>query len=276
MCDDGDGFLSSDDVRLGYIKPFGTTWKKVSYANVDGLAVFEGCILLGTTEDLEKSKTLIETKLKSMPKLLKDPKIKLQGVAIKGQQFRWPGRLIPFVLPNDFPNPKRVTDAIAHWHSKTKIRFIPRNTQNDYVHFKAAELGCASIVGRKMGMQELVLRSGCTTGHIIHELGHTVGLWHEQSRADRNNFVEVDLRQIDQNKAHNFDQHIQDGIDIGDYDFGSIMHYPPGAFSVTGNPSITPKVPLPPGVVMGQRNGLSAGDIATVEALYKGIAPANV
>ena len=276
MCDDGDGFLTSDTVKEGYIKPFGKAWKKVTYADVGGVAVFEGCILLGSTEEIEANNLTIEAKLKTMPDLLKNPKIKLMGSAIKGQQFRWPGRVIPFVLPAGFPNPKRVTDAIAHWHSKTSIRFIPRTSENDFVLFKVVDNGCASIVGRKKGMQELVLRSGCTTGHIIHELGHAVGLWHEQSRADRNDFVTVDLRQIDQNKAHNFDQHIQDGIDIGTYDFGSIMHYPPGAFSVTGNPSITPKVPLPPGVVMGQRDGLSAGDIATVEELYKGMLPAHV
>jgi hypothetical protein len=275
MCEDGDGFLSSDDVREGYIRPFGQVWKKVSYANVNGQAVFEGCILLGSTDELTTSKKAFETKLKSMPKLLSDPKIKLQGSAIKGDQKRWLGRVIPYHLPSDFPDPARIIDAIAHWHSKTTIRFVPRTDQNDFILFQATEQGCASIVGRKMGMQELVLRSGCTRGHIIHELGHAVGLWHEQSRSDRDRFITVDLRQIDQNKAHNFDQHIIDGIDIGPYDFGSIMHYPPNAFSVTGNPSITPKTALPPGVVMGQRDGLSAGDIATVELLYKGIAPAH-
>jgi hypothetical protein len=66
---------------------------------------------------------------------------------------------------------------------------------------------------------------------------------------------------------HNFNQHITDGDDVGAYDFGSIMHYPRDAFSVDGSDTITPIPALPPGVVMGQRNGLSAGDIAAARVL---------
>ena len=66
---------------------------------------------------------------------------------------------------------------------------------------------------------------------------------------------------------HNFNQHITDGDDVGAYDFGSIMHYPRNAFSVNGTDTITPLAALPPGVVIGQRTGLSAGDIAAAHTL---------
>src|SRR4029077_7940111 len=64
-----------------------------------------------------------------------------------------------------------------------------------------------------------------------------------------------------------FDQHITDGDDIGAYDFGSIMHYPRNAFSIDGSDTITPIVAVPPGVTIGQRNALSAGDIAAANTL---------
>jgi hypothetical protein len=63
---------------------------------------------------------------------------------------------------------------------------------------------------------------------------------------------------------HNFDQHIVDGDDIGPYDYGSIMHYPATAFSRNGQPTIVAKNGAP----IGQREGLSAGDIAAMQALY--------
>lgn len=275
MCEDGEHYLVSDDIRRGYFKPSGHPWKEVRYANVDGLAVFEGCIILGETEALEKALPDIEKAIAAMPLLLEQANLRIQGVAIKGQQYRWKNRTIPYVLPADIPQPERVTNAIAHWHAHTSIRFVPRTTQEDYVVFTHVTNGCASVVGRQGGPQQLVLRDSCQVGNIIHELGHTVGLWHEQSRADRSQFVDILTDNIIAGKELNFDQHIADGIDLGTYDFGSIMHYPATAFGNGGQETIKPKVPLPAGVVMGQRTALSAGDIAAVEKLYAGVPAPN-
>lgn len=273
MCEDGEHYLQSDDIRYGYVKPIGQPWKKLTYANVDGLAVFEGCIILGETETLEASLPHIEQQIEAMPALLTEPSLAVQGSAIKGAQHRWKNRTIPYHVPTEIPDQKRIADAIAHWHSHTTIRFVPRTTEPDYVLFVRVSNGCASVVGRSSsgGAQQMVIRDQCGTGNIIHELGHAIGLWHEQSRGDRNKYVTIVGDNISADKILNFDQHISDGIDLGDYDFGSIMHYPASAFSVNGLDTIVPKVPLPAGVVMGQRTALSAGDIAAVEKLYEGM-----
>jgi hypothetical protein len=65
--------------------------------------------------------------------------------------------------------------------------------------------------------------------------------------------------------AAQFNQHITDGDDLGGYDYGSIMHYPRTAFSRNGLDTI---VPTNATAVIGQRNGLSADDIAGVQILY--------
>jgi len=100
-----------------------------------------------------------------------------------------------------------------------------------------------------------------------------VGLWHEQSREDRDTFVTVNWANIDPPQKHNFDQQITDGDDVGPYDYGSIMHYGPTAFSINGQATITPTQALPAGVVMGQRSGLSAGDRAAVRFMYPALEP---
>jgi hypothetical protein len=273
MCEDGEHYLQSDDIRYGYVKPIGQPWKKLTYANVDGLAVFEGCIILGETEVLEASLPHIEQQIEAMPALLTEPSLAVQGSAIKGAQYRWKNRTIPYHVPPEIPDQKRITDAINHWHSHTTIRFVPRTNEPDYVLFVRVTNGCASVVGRsaKGGAQQMVIRDQCSSGNIIHELGHAIGLWHEQSRGDRDKYVTIVGDNIAADRIMNFDQHIADGIDLGGYDFGSIMHYPASAFSVNGADTIVPKVPLPAGVVMGQRTALSAGDIAAVEKLYEGM-----
>ena len=55
---------------------------------------------------------------------------------------------------------------------------------------------CFSTVGRtfwKSGFQKLSLSNLCQKhiGTIIHELLHTLGFWHEQSREDRDDYVEI-------------------------------------------------------------------------------------
>ena len=80
-----------------------------------------------------------------------------------------------------------------------------------------------------------------TVGNAIHEIGHTVGLWHEQSRSDRDQFVKINYQNIVPGMEFNFDQQISDGDDRGHYDYDSIMHYPTWAFSKNNQPTIVAK-----------------------------------
>ena len=67
---------------------------------------------------------------------------------------------------------------------------------------------CCSNVGRVGGAQTLVLGSGCGVfGIVLHEIGHAIGFWHEQSRPDRDDFVEVLINNIFPKRRHNFKKH---------------------------------------------------------------------
>jgi hypothetical protein len=166
------------------------------------------------------------------------------------------------------PNPEHVISAIDHWNtSMPGHQFVGRTTETSYVDFVRAMSAstCASYVGRIGGRQTIEVGDYCSYGSVVHEIGHSVGLWHEQSREDRNKYVKVLWENIQPDKASNFLQNLLDGDDIGAYDYGSIMHYPALGFSANGKPTIET---IPVGIGIGQRRGLSAGDIAAVTKLY--------
>lgn len=255
--DDQEGeFRSSPEIGTAIIGGNTFAAKAVQYAVIDGLAMFEGDIVLGTVEEMQRQSNSVKDAAVANDMVV-------QGVVLTGDQFRWPNCEIPFEIDANLPDQQRVTDAIAHWQANTNYRFIRRTNQADFVRFVPGS-GCSSNVGKRGGPQNVTLGSSCTVGNTIHEIGHVVGLWHEQSREDRDQFVTINWQNITPGFEHNFNQHITDGDDVGAYDYGSIMHYPRTAFSRNGQDTITP---TQAGAQIGQRNGLSAGDIAAANSV---------
>ena len=152
----------------------------VSYEVIDGLAVWDGDIILGTPEELSPANV-------PPPGNTLDNRNKISTISSK--ESLWPGGIVPYVLDPELTNPY-VHDAIRHWEQNTPIRFVERTDQPNWVRF-APGRGCASNVGMVGGEQRVILSENCGPGAGVHEIGHAIGLWHEHQRNDRDPHVWV-------------------------------------------------------------------------------------
>jgi len=214
----------------------------------DGEVVLEGDIRLGHIDDFHGA-----------------PGTRSAGMAetIK----RWPGGIVPYD-PSGVSTvmQARIATAISDWHADTGITFVLRTTEADYVRFVPGD-GCSSALGMQTGAQNISLADQCSTGNVRHELGHAVGLLHEQSRTDRDSFVQIDFDATESDS--NYERYVDRGIlgaDLGPYDLGSLMHY--GSFFFASDPSVPVMLTTGGGIITAQRAALTTGDIWGVDRMY--------
>ncbi|XP_020624372.1 zinc metalloproteinase nas-6-like [Orbicella faveolata] len=138
-------------------------------------------------------------------------KIRKRGAILrrfKSHSFYWPGAnsdhrrivRVPYTLDTGFFSSffgtgkvvKAFKKAVDQFHKRTCIRFEKKTRKDtDYVEIIQGS-GCWSQIGRRGGKQQVSLGKGCETrGRAIHELMHSIGFLHEQSRLDRDQHIIV-------------------------------------------------------------------------------------
>lgn len=190
------------------------------------------------------------------------PKLPFEHKQLKSEKY-WNDLVIPYEHNVDSKTITIIDKAMKEWSSKTGITFVKHTVEKDFVTFVSGYFVCQSNIGKIGGQQLVTLSPQCDYSNALHELGHVLGLEHEQSRADRDEYVVVHLEEIKEGMSHNFDK-VSSYKPSTPYDYNSIMHYDSFDFSKDSKPVLLTVNNLeihPPGV-------LTIWDVQKVLDLY--------
>ncbi len=166
-----------------------------------------------------------------------------------------------------------ILKAIEYISKKTNLRFREKTDKDrDYIFFTSKSplqpRGCWSFVGCQGGKQDLNLSYGCE--HyltVTHEILHAAGVYHEQSRPDRDEYVKIHWDNIQKGAESNFKKmNYYAVMDDTPYDYRSIMHYGGRDFGINNRPTITRLDTNQP--IRRMNLGLTKYDIEGVNLLY--------
>ncbi|XP_040582762.1 hatching enzyme 1.2-like [Lepeophtheirus salmonis] len=218
---------------------------------------------------------------------------------------KWPNNEVPYEISSMYSSSDLgvIKSAMKEIESKTCVKWVPRSGQKNYVVINPREQGCFAVLGynRNRGVHNLNLqrnngRSTCMImGIAAHEMLHILGFAHEQTRPDRDQFVQIYWSRIKRDSISNYFRAIDinarerppvcnpkstqtsfDNCYSGfktrtfglEYDYGSIMHYGLDDFTTTGQDTMRVLRPVPTGIVIGNRKGMTKLDALKVKARY--------
>ncbi|XP_037940555.1 zinc metalloproteinase nas-13-like [Teleopsis dalmanni] len=162
---------------------------------------------------------------------------------------RWPNRTIVYKISQNYTNEERQTvrKALDFFNKNTCLNLREYSPSRDgsrrYLHFTRSDQYCGTRVGYNpltpFGPHDLTLTPKCLqmSGIIQHETMHAIGLFHEQSRTDRDEYVEINYDNIPRKFWPQFmksSNAITSTYNIS-YDYNSMMHYSQFAFAIDPN-----------------------------------------
>lgn len=261
-----EGYMEGGPIRSGFILGRDGNPREIQYEIHNGRAILEGDIILGLVDQVPT--TAAELMARVRPRGGVDG---THGVFVEDAFRWWPGGIVPYEIHDHLDDDARITSAIDVVERATAgVDLVPRSGQSEYIRFVAGTdtAACSSSIGMVAGGQDIFVVPNCGGwSSIAHEILHALGLRHEQSRCDRDTYVDIVWENIIPGRENNFVMHCDGHNTMFDYDESSIMHYSRFAFAlIPDQPTIVSKRGRDED--MGSRSGLTRPDAETVNEMY--------
>ena len=257
--------------RANAQQPVAPRGAEMPYEVIDGLAVYDGDIILGTAEEVAGWSA--EWGGDPPQPRMAAPYQRRQD----GSPCIWPGGIVPYVIEDDVPGRDTILRAIREWGTRTVLRFVERTSQQNYLRFALGPVSGTYLCREDSPGEQIQLIQpwGNSWEVLLHGIGHAIGLAHEQQRTDRDRYVRVFSENIAATPyaRDNWHRHVGT-LPVGPYDYRSIMTYDAFGHGKRRNHARTCAMEtIPPGMpiggeALGEAAELSPGDIDSVARLY--------
>lgn len=176
----------------------------------------------------------------------------------------WEGGIVAYTIDGDVARLDLINEAIAFLEANTNVRFVRRHDHSDYVRFRldARSPFTSDSLGRDGGEQTISISSR-NVGSYYHEIGHALGLIHEQQRSDRGGHIIIHFDRIPEDRHSDYEK--RTSVNSPNYDYRSIMHY-----RAIQNEVVVMEAPggIPDPADIGRLQSPTPEDIAFINQLY--------
>ena len=278
-----DNPLSKD----GWVKYTFSNGESITYRNLHGTAVYGDMAIAPSTkmpdyikyvEDILAGKNGLSSQ--SIGLNPQGCSVSFIGCVVRTTAYMWAGKRVPYTFTAGFTSEQinQLQQQIDEWNSSpTAIKWVPATSQ-DSNPVTINPVNVTEYCGQAMvGFQGRVAFTytnyinininpgySCVdawSGTMQHEMGHVVGLPHEQDRCDRDNFVTIGDTPSNPKCGSDFSNYTL-------FDYDSIMLYE--------TPHVYGKNPAPAAgtyrgtysVTLPRKAHLSQGDIETINGIY--------